>query len=138
MSKHTTIDQLKMLAQRTKTELAALDGKIADYGLTKQETAEDGYLATYQLTKDGAPTGDKINIPKDLLVKSASVKEVTEADQPYEGVEGDANESHVYLAVKDLGGSVTVETATDAEVEAMLTEVFGPATEPDPEEPVGP
>lgn len=46
-----------------------------------------------------------INIPKDLLVKSASVKEVTEADQPYEGaavgdkyidfvinsVEGDAN-----------------------------------------------
>ena len=50
MSKHTTIDQLKMLAQRTKTELAALDGKIADYGLTKQETAEDGYLATYQLT----------------------------------------------------------------------------------------
>ena len=93
-----------------------------------------------------------INIPKDLLVKSASVKEVTEADQPYEGaavgdkyidfvinsVEGDANESHVYLAVQDLGGSVTVETATDAEVEAMLTEVFGPATEPDPEEPVGP
>ena len=152
MSKHTTIDQLKMLAQRTKTELAALDGKIADYGLTKQETAEDGYLATYQLTKDGAPTGDKINIPKDLLVKSASVKEVTEANQPYEGaavgdkyidfvinsVEGDANESHVYLAVKDLGGSVTVEPATDAEVEAMLTEVFGPATEPDPEEPVGP
>ena len=46
MSKHTTIDQLKMLAQRTKTELAALDGKIADYGLTKQETAEDGYLAS--------------------------------------------------------------------------------------------
>ena len=40
--------------------------------------------------------------------------------------------------MKDLGGSVTVETATDAEVEAMLTEVFGPATEPDPEEPVGP
>ena len=127
MSKHTTIDQLKMLAQRTKTELAALDGKIVDYGLTKQETAEDGYLATYQLTKNGAPTGDKINIPKDLLVKSASVKEVAEAD---------ANESHVYLAVKDLGGSVTVDTATDAEVEAMLTEVFGATTEP--EEPTEP
>ena len=78
-------------------------------------------------------------------MKSASVKEVAEAGQPYEGaavgdkyidfvinsVEGDANESHVYLAVKDLGGSVTVDTATDSEVEAMLTEVFGPAaTEP--------
>ena len=143
MSKHTTIDQLKMLAQRTKIELTALDGKIVDYGLTKHETAEAGYLATYQLTKDGTPTGDKINIPKDLLVKSASVKDVTDAGQPYEGaevgdkyidlvinsVEGDANESHVYLAVKDLGGSVTVDTATDAEVDAMLTEVFGTAPE---------
>lgn len=149
MSKHTTLEQLKKLAQRTKTELTVLEEKIVDYGLTKQETAEDGYLATYQLTKDGIPTGDKINIPKDLLVKSASVKEVTEADQPYEGaavgdkyidlvinsVEGDANESHVYLAVKDLGGSVTVDTATDAEVDAMLTEVFGAATEPPTEEP---
>lgn len=146
MSKHTTLEQLKKLAQRTKTELTVLEGKIVDYGLTKQETAEDGYLATYQLTKDGTPIGDKINIPKDLLVKSASVKEVTEADQPYEGaavgdkyidlvinsVEGDANESHVYLAVKDLGGSVTVDTATDAEVDAMLTEVFGAVTEPEP------
>ena len=143
MSKHTTLEQLKKLAQRTKTELTILEGKIGDYGLTKLEIAEDGYLATYQLTKDGTPTGDKINIPKDLLVKSASVKEVTEADQPYEGaavgdkyidlvinsVEGDANESHVYLAVKDLGGSVTVDTATDAEVDAMLTEVFGEVTE---------
>lgn len=146
MSKHTTLEQLKKLAERTKTELTALDGKIVDYGLAKQETAEAGYLATYQLTKGGTPTGDKINIPKDLLVKSAAVKDVTEADQPYEGalvgdkyidfvinsVEGDANESHVYLAVKDLGGSVTVDTATDAEVDAMLTEVFG-ETQSDPE-----
>lgn len=147
MSKHTTLEQLKKLAERTKTELTALEGKIGDYGLTKQETAEDGYLATYQLTKDGTPTGDKINIPKDLLVKSASVKEVTAADEPYEGavvgdkyidfvinsVEGDANETHVYLAVKDLGGSVTVDTATDTEVDSMLDEVFGTQAEP-PEE----
>lgn len=149
MSKHTTLEQLKKLAERTKTEITALEGKVGDYGLAKQATAEDGYLATYQLTKNGTPTGDKINIPKDLLVKSASVKDVTEADQPYEGamagdkyidlvinsVEGDANESHVYLAVKDLGGSVTVDTATDDEVDSMLTEVFGPAqAEPDPSE----
>lgn len=143
MSKHTTLEQLKKLAQRTKTELTTLEGKIDDYDLTKLESAEDGYLATYQLTKGGTPTGDKINIPKDLLVKSASVKVATETGQPYEGavagdkyidfainsVEGDANESHVYLAVKDLGGSVTVDTATDEEVAAMLTEVFGAAAE---------
>lgn len=149
MSKHTTVEQLKKLAERTKTELTALEGKIGDYGLVKQETAENGYLATYQLTKNGTPTGDKINIPKDLLVKSASVKEVTEADQPYEGaevgdkyidfvinsVEGDASESHVCLAVKDLGGSVTVDTATDAEIDSMLDEVFGAAqTEEEPSE----
>ena len=148
MAKHTTLEQLKKLAVRTQAELTALEGKIGDYGLTKQETAEDGYLATYQLTKDGTPTGDKINIPKDLLVKSASVKDVTAADDPYEGaavgdkyidfvinsVEGDANETHVYLAVKDLGGSVTVDTATDAEVDSMLDEVFGTQAEPPEEE----
>lgn len=148
MDKHTTLEQLKKLAVRTQAELTALEGKIGDYGLTKQETAEDGYLATYQLTKDGNPTGDKINIPKDLLVKSASVKDVTAADDPYEGaavgdkyidfvinsVEGDANETHVYLAVKDLGGSVTVDTATDSEVDSMLDEVFGTQAEPPEEE----
>lgn len=139
MSTHITVEHLKKLAERTKTEVTALEGKIGEYDLVKQATAEDGYLVTYQLTKNGTPTGDKINIPKDLLVKSASVKEVTEPDQPFEGavkgdkyidfvinsVEGDANETHVYLAVKDLGGSVTVDTATDAEVDAMLDEVFG-------------
>lgn len=148
MAKHTTLEQLKKLAVRTQAELTALEAKVGNYGLAKQETAEDGYLATYQLTKDGTPTGDKINIPKDLLVKSASVKDVTVADEPYEGaaagdkyidfvinsVEGDANETHVYLAVKDLGGSITVDTATDTEVDSMLDEVFGTTTAEEPSE----
>lgn len=119
MSKHTTLDQLKMLALRTKAEIDKIE--VAEYSLTKQATAEDGYLATYQLTKDSVPVGEKINIPKDFLVKSADIKEVETADQPYSGaqvgdkyidfvinsLQGDANESHVYLAVNELVDTYT-------------------------------
>lgn len=203
--KHTTLDQLKKLAVRTKSELDLLDQKIegledAEYSIIKQGTAESGYLATYQLTKDDEPIGEKINIPKDFLVKSAEIKTATDADQPYNGAksgdkyidfvinskDGEGEASHVYLAVNELvdtytngegieisgenvvgikidtananglgkstsglkldlavansdggtGGSAgamsaadktkldNITTATDAEVEAMLTEVF--------------
>lgn len=119
MSKHTTLDQLKMLAQRTKAEIDKIE--VAEYSLTKQATAEDGYFATYQLTKDSIPVGEKINIPKDFLVKSAEIKEVETEDQPYSGaqvgdkyidfvinsLQGDANESHVYLAVNELVDTYT-------------------------------
>lgn len=130
--KHTTLDQLKMLAQRTKNELDELEGKIgsgggAEYSITKQPTAEEGYLATYQLTKNSTPVGEKINIPKDFLVKSASIQEVETADQPYSGAqigdkyidfvinskEGDGAESHVYLAVKELVDTYTAGNGID-------------------------
>ena len=65
----------------------------------------------------GTPTEcGKINIPKDYLVKSAEIKEVTTADDPYTGAKvgdkyidfvinvksGTATDEHVYLAVNDL------------------------------------
>ncbi len=43
---------------------------IAEYTITKQGTAEEGYLATYQLFKGNTAVGDKINVPKDFLVLS--------------------------------------------------------------------
>lgn len=90
---------------------------IVEYSVVKLETATDGYLASYQLQKDGAPAGATINIPKDYLVKSASVKTAT-ADDPsgfaegtkyidfvvntYDTDSGTGKESHIYLNVQDL------------------------------------
>lgn len=95
---------------------------IAEYSVVKLETATDGYLASYQLQKDGAPAGATINIPKDYLVKSASVKTAT-ADDPsgfaegtkyidfvvntYDTDSGSGKESHIYLNVQDLVDAYT-------------------------------
>lgn len=84
--------------------------------VVKQETAETDYAATYYVTQGGEQVGAKINIPKDYLVKSATLETVTEADKPYEGAKvGDkyidfvvnskdtsSTASHIYLPVNDL------------------------------------
>lgn len=84
--------------------------------VVKKATANDGYIASYQVTVDGTPVGVDIDIPKDYLVKDADIKVVETADDPYEGaevgdkyidftvntVEGSGNESHIYLPVNDL------------------------------------
>ena len=94
--------------------IAAVD--IPEYTLAKQAAAEDGYFATYYLTKDGAQVGEKINIPKDYLVKEAELLEVAATDTPYSGAvigdkyidftintqAADEDERHIYLPVKDL------------------------------------
>lgn len=96
----------------------------AEYTVKKETTAEDGFIATYQLYKDETAVGDKINIPKDYLVKSASINTCATdgtpagftAGQKYidfviNSVDGASNESHIYLNVTDL---VDVYTAGDA------------------------
>lgn len=95
---------------------------IAEYSVVKLETAIDGYLASYQLQKDGTPVGATINIPKDYLVKSASIKTAT-VDDPsgfaegtkyidfvintYDTDSGSGKESHIYLNVQDLVDAYT-------------------------------
>lgn len=95
----------------------------------KQETAEDGYAATYVIKQlSGLADGFKINIPKDFLVKSAELKTVETVNTPYAGASvGDkyidfiintkdsadvADESHIYLAVKDLVDTYTADETT--------------------------
>lgn len=91
-------------------------GAAPEYSIVKDASAAAGFFATYHLTKAGANVGEAINIPKDYLVKSAEVATVETADDPYVGavvgdkyidftvntVGGDGNESHMYIAVKDL------------------------------------
>lgn len=89
---------------------------VPEYTLAKQTAAEDGYFATYYLTKDNVQVGEKINIPKDYLVKEAELLEVAVTDTPYSGAvigdkyidftintqASDEDEQHIYLPVKDL------------------------------------
>lgn len=97
---------------------------IPEYAIEKQNTAEDGYFASYKLKKtiDGESVyvGDTINIGKDMVVNSATLEIVVEANVPYAGAEigdpyidmafNDVGASHIYIPVKGL---VDVYTAGD-------------------------
>lgn len=88
-----------------------------EYSITKDATAQSGFLATYHLTKDNVAVGTAINIPKDYLVKSAEVKVATGSDasgfpagttyidfvvNTYDTTSGSGTESHIYLNVETL------------------------------------
>lgn len=94
-------------------------GAAPEYTISKETTADEGYFATYILKKDGAQAGDKINIPKDYLVKSATIEEATEDDPSGLPVgtkyidfivntkAGSGTESHIYLNVNELVDAYT-------------------------------
>ncbi len=94
---------------------AAVSG-VVEFALEKQGTAADGYSAIYKLKRTEGETvsyaGDEINIPKDMVLQSGTMRVVTEAGQPYEGAEvddpyldlvlnDDAN-THIYIPVRDI------------------------------------
>lgn len=82
----------------------------------KLTTATTGYAASYQVKANNVAVGDTIDIPKDFLVKSATLETVQTADTPYSGAQvgdkyidftintTDASETatHIYLPVNDL------------------------------------
>ena len=83
----------------------------AEYSMAKQVTAEEGFAATYYLTKDGVQVGEKINIAKDQVLDNVELKQCTEAGKPIAGLEVDDyyfdftfknKPEHIYLAAKDL------------------------------------
>lgn len=86
-------------------------------GVTESAGSGDT-LKSYTITQGGATVGT-INIPKDYLVKSAELKTVTTANQPYQGAQvgdkyidfvlntkdttsGSGTDEHIYLPVNDL------------------------------------
>lgn len=96
----------------------------------KQTTAETGYISTYVVKQNGTQVGEKINIPKDYLVKSASVQTVTVVDEPYSGAEvgdkyidfvintrdGSGTDEHLYLPLDDLMAAISGGTTSEATV----------------------
>ena len=126
----------------------------AEYSIAKAATADSGYSATYYLTKDGTQVGEKINIPKDMVVQSGSVKSVTTADSPVSGykvgdkyidlVLANATNSHIYILVSDLidvytagtgitisGNQVSVNTSVIASKSYVDTELAKKAVKAD-------
>lgn len=103
---------------------------ISDLGgivtVEKKQTAETGYVATYEVKQNGSKVGASINIPKDYLVKSASVGTVTTANTPASGYKvGDkyldfvintkdntGSDEHLYVLVTDLIDVYTADEST--------------------------
>ena len=83
--------------------------------ITKEQTANTGYFATYTFEQNGLQIG-QVDIPKDFLVKSGSVQTVSTANSPVQGyVIGDkyidmvintkdnsGTDEHLYIKVSDL------------------------------------
>ena len=99
-----------------KSDIPTLSNLGGVVNVVKQQEAEAGYASTYYVTQDGTQVGSKINIPKDFLVRSASIKTVTTANEPQQGFEVDdkyldfvinvaddsADNTHIYVNVRDL------------------------------------
>lgn len=103
---------------------------ISDFGgevtLEKLSTATSGYFASYVLKQNNVQVGDTINIPKDYLVKSASVKTVSTANNPVSGYavgdkyldfvintkDSTGTDEHLYVLVSDLVDTYTADEST--------------------------
>lgn len=144
-----------------KEAVEALDAKVDDIEsaltenlkvtINSEATPEAGALKAYEF-KQGNTVIGTINIPKDFLVKSAELKTVETADEPYSGaVVGDkyidftinakdASEAaeHLYLPVNDLidvytagngldlvNGEFSVKLADDNQSEFLTVDANG-------------
>ena len=100
------------------------------FNLKKLGSSDTGYssafAAQYVLTKDGVAVGDTINLAKDMVVQSGTLKTATAADvtaEIYAGVqEGDpyidlvianADGDHIYIPVKGLVDVYTAGNGLD-------------------------
>lgn len=102
-------------------ESYAKKADIASYSIKKQETAEEGFVSTYRLTKDGTPVGDPINFPKDTFLKSAEVKTATGDNIPVEGCK--AGEKYIDLLVETAD-----DTGTGTHLYLLLKDMIKPVS----------
>ena len=96
--------------------------EIPEYAIEKQATADEGFAASYKLKKtvngEVVYVGDTINIARDMVLQSASMKTVEEDNVPYEGavvgdpyiemIFNDESSSALYIP---MSGLVDVYTA---------------------------
>lgn len=106
-----------------KPTLSDLGGVVT---VEKQTNAEAGYISTYHVKQNGSKVGDSINIPKDFLIKSATVETVDTADDPVTGYavgdkyldfvvntkDNSGIDEHLYVLVSDLIDTYTADGST--------------------------
>ena len=103
---------------------------ISDFGgevsVQKLTTAESGYFASYVIKQNDVQVGDTINIPKDYLVKSASMGTVSTANSPVTGYtigdkyldfvintkDNTGTDEHLYILVSDLIDDYSADNST--------------------------
>jgi len=123
---------------------------VPEVSVSKKATANTGYISSYQVTVDGSPVGVDIDIPKDYLVKSASVGTVSTANTPYTGAavgdkyidfvintrdsSGSTGDEHLYIPVNDLmaaisaGNGINISSANAISIKIDSTNANGLAT----------
>lgn len=151
---NTSIGNLENLATKDKaTIVAAINSLKTESTVTveKKQTAEEGFAATYIIKQNEKQVGSSINIPKDFLVKSGTVKTVSAINQPVNGYKvgqkyldfvvntasNDGQESHIYILVEDLvdvytgstGGQIAVVVGNDNTISASLTKTVNDSLE---------
>ena len=85
-----------------------IDGKAVDiaqvsYTIKKQAAAEEGASATYQLFAGDNAVGDKINVPKDMVVSGGELKYCEVANVPVSGLE--VNDPYIELTIANNDGT---------------------------------
>lgn len=141
MSKLTTLSQVSDVANAVINKVKDKGYSVGTYTIKKQAQAETGYAHTYQLfnvvgtgaTAVETAVGEKINIPKDMVVQSATVETVTTTDVPYQGaVAGDkyidmviANSGgdHVYIPVNDFFNEYSAGNGIDITNSAIAIKI---------------
>lgn len=130
---NTSIGNLENLTTKDKaTIVAAINSLKTESTVTveKKQTAEEGFAATYIIKQNEKQVGSSINIPKDFLVKSGTVKTVSTINQPVNGYKvgqkyldfvvntasNDGQESHIYILVEDLVDVYTGSTGDQIKV----------------------
>lgn len=151
---NTSIGNLENLATKDKaTIVAAINSLKTESTVTveKKQTAEEGFAATYIIKQNEKQVGSSINIPKDFLVKSGTVKTVLTINQPVNGYKvgqkyldfvvntasNDGQESHIYILVEDLvdvytgstGDQIAVVVGNDNTISASLTNTVNDSLE---------
>lgn len=123
--------------QKFQQEVDARYAEKFTLGLTKLATATSGYAATYKFTMDGTQIGELINIPKDFLVKSATIETCATVNTPVAGLavgdkyidfvvnskDNDDTASHIYLPVQDLVDVYTAGNGIDVTGNAITVVV---------------
>lgn len=143
VQKHTSLEQLKKLAVRTGQEVQALKTHVAETVAAADHlkrkkvdsvdvidlTAADAGQYIYMVAKEGGKNGDKYD---EYMVIDGALEPVGDWAVDLEGYvkaeEGKGLSSNDFTD-EEKAKLAGLEMATDAEVDAMLDEVFGSAAQ---------